>query len=901
MSAHFQILFPSGSFAPFRVFRGLFIAIFLAAAIQSFAADLSTPLVAGPRVPDGFAIEKVADAPIIKFPMFACFDEKGRLFVAESSGGDLYKEISAQTRMCRVSVLEDRDRDGKYETARVYADHLNFPMGLAWRGGKLYVADPPDLVTYDDAGKREVILTGFGHKDNGSLHGLTFGLDGWLYMTTGEPDGYKLKRADGSVLQGESGALIRCRPDGSAVEVVSRGFINLVEIAFLPTGEIIGTDNWFQAPTGGQRDALVHLIEGGLYPYHPDKGTPQPITGAPLDAVEKFPAVALSGLMRYGANRFPAEMRGNLFSAQHNTRKVQRHVLTREGATWRSESFDFVTSDDPDFHPSDVLEARDGSMLVVDTGGWYVQHCPTGKIRASYATGGIYRVRYKMAQTGMSAALSKADAEATKVRVLGWRRDPRDAPKFARWLRSKAPQVRLAAAEALAHCGTVKELAAIWEALPRAVDRFEEHALIYAAHCIADDGKLKDALNHTHPRVQKAALLLLDQFPRKGIVSDLVIARLSAGDSELRETAIQVLQRHPEWAEQAIEFIRASMEKEDDPHKLSGLVLAFQSRPSVQKLVADAIADRALVPDRRVKLIETLALTSLPKLPSSWTSALGEAVRDANSSVRLAAVRAVATLHVKLFDDELATLAKNPGESIELRLEALRGIMLRQPDISEPVFNFLLGQLGNQSMASSRLAAFALLARAKLTDEQARRFQETTQGNTLLSRSATTEEQRGGDPSVSLRAKLEKFEPMLRGGNAARGREVFFSSKVACATCHRVGKEGGSIGPDLTKVGAIRSSRDLLESVLVPSSTFAQGYEPCVIATTEGDVFSGIIARQNESVVVVRDASGAETQLRRDQIRMIKKSDVSIMPEGLERGLTEQEFRDLIAFLEHLK
>jgi hypothetical protein len=68
---------------------------------------------------------------------------------------------------------------------------------------------------------------------------------------------------------------------------------------------------------------------------------------------------------------------------------VQRHVLIREGATFRSENIDFVTSDDPDFHPSDVLAAPDGSVLIIDTGGWYVQHCPTGKIRESYARGGI--------------------------------------------------------------------------------------------------------------------------------------------------------------------------------------------------------------------------------------------------------------------------------------------------------------------------------------------------------------------------------------------------------------------------------------------------------------------------------------------------------------------------------
>src|SRR5262249_59287255 len=98
----------------------------------------------------------------------------------------------------------------------------------------------------DKPGKRTVILTGFGHKDNGSLHGLIFGPDGMLYMTMGSPDGYKLKRRDGTFIEGESGALIRCRADGSDPEVLCRGFENLVEVVWTPRGEVIGTDNWFR-------------------------------------------------------------------------------------------------------------------------------------------------------------------------------------------------------------------------------------------------------------------------------------------------------------------------------------------------------------------------------------------------------------------------------------------------------------------------------------------------------------------------------------------------------------------------------------------------------------------------------------------------------------------------------
>jgi putative heme-binding domain-containing protein len=116
-----------------------------------------------------------------------------------------------------------------------------------------------------------------------------------------------------------------------------------------------------------------------------------------------------------------------------------------------------------------------------------------------------------------------------------------------------------------------------------------------------------------------------------------------------------------------------------------------------------------------------------------------------------------------------------------------------------------------------------------------------------------------------------------------------------------VGSEGGRVGPDLTKIGAIRAGRDLLESILVPSSTFAQGYEPYAVATTDGEVLAGLIARQSSDAVVLRDAAGKETPVRRDRIRDMKRAETSVMPENLERAMSEAEFRDLLAFLQSLK
>jgi putative membrane-bound dehydrogenase-like protein len=1000
---------------------------------------------AQPQVAVGFNVERVADEHHIVFPMFATFDEHGRLFVAESSGLDLYEELKAQTRKCRVKVLEDRNGDGRFETSAVFADKLVFPMGLVWRDGKLYVADPPNLVTFEDTegdgrgDKRTVLLTGFGHTDNGSLHGLTFGPDGLLYLTMGSPDGYRLRRDDGTFVQGQSGALIRCKTDGTGVEVVCRGFVNLVEVVFTGSGEIIGTDNWYQHPIGGIRDALVHLLEGGLYPFEQDVGTAQPVTGEPLPALSLFPAVALSGVAIYRGDAFPSEIRGNLFSAQHNSRKVGRHVLSRAGSTFRSEDHDFVTSDDPDFHPSDILEDADGSLLVVDTGGWYVQHCPTGRIRDSRSPGGIYRVRFgdapvlvdaygqklewadaateqlvqrlgdprpavrdragrmlvqrgRAAITALSAELgSSADQEAKERALWTLAQIPddgalapiRDALKLSDGqvvgaacralarrgdtnsslqlcgllddLRSSA-MVRMAAAEALARCGNADSLNDIWRALTRQTDRFLDHALIYAAHRIATVEALTAALDHPQAKVQRTALLLLNQSPRPREVLhfDVVMRRVSAMDPELRQTALEILRQRTEWVGQTTTMIQRWLGSDgqmpEDRVAMSSLLLAFQNETSVQGSVSVALNNANTPTSFRVALLEIIGKSSLTPLPSSWVAGLRRAIDD--PATRALAVQVAARSRVTALDDRLRQLAEDWTESSELRMEALRGVIGRNPKLAESLFELLLDQLGSNNGPVARLAAADALRRAYLTDRQLAAALNRIQGDALISpnmllpsfKQATDQEgmialikslraavksgwrpvqpdfenalnlmPSGLQASVAeLRelvgkgnpadaARLKKYEPLLTGGNVKRGREVFFSNKVACSTCHAIGEVGGNVGPDLTKVGATRSGRDLLESILLPSASFAQGYENYRVTTTNGEELIGILARQSADAVILRGASGAEIQAPRSQIQNIARSPISIMPEGLEQGMTADEFRDLLMFLQSLK
>ncbi len=924
-------------------------------------ADERMPL----HVPPDFSIERVS-GPEVRFPMFAALDDRRRLYVTESSGKDLYAELQKSVRDCRIRRLEDRDGDERYETSLIFAEGLVPSMGLAWRGGKLYVADPPDLITLEDtdgdgrADKRTVILSGFGHSDNGSLHGLIFGPDGWLYLTMGEPDGFRLKRRDGTMLEGKSGALLRCRPDGSDIEVVARGFVNLVEVVFLPSGDIIGTDNWFQEPADGIRDALVHLLNGGLYPYAPEIGTPQPVTGEPLPALALYPAVALSGLEVYRGTQFPPTLRGNLFSAQHNTRKLGRHQLTRVGSTFRSTDEDFVWTDDPDFHPSDVLEDADGSLLVVDTGSWYVHHCPTGRIRTSPALGGIHRVRWnpKLASGETKPTpQDPTDVLTAELRAFGRRGDTNAASRLVPLLQHQAAPVQLAAAESLADCGSSNDVPALIRRLAEPADPHLEHALCFALFRLANLSQLTAALDHPSPRVQRAALVLLDQSPHNALEASAVVARVFAGDPALRRAAQTSLRRHPAWVEQALPVMeRLMMSSAPAPAELDslrGFVIAFAQQPAVAELLAKAVVtEPGAVPALRVALLDAMAQTSRDKLPGGWREAFGAALRSTFPDIRAQALRGVNALRLNGLEKELQSIARDPTSDATLRLQALRALTRPQSTLDPADFALLVAELTSTNAASRRLVAVEILAGSRLAADQFAAFvnavsndpmvspvvvlttlpsgklgaaesagllnylrvalragwqlteaQLTAVGQVVPAERASELEQLGKEVRRAVERQhqqLVALEPLLRGGDATQGRTIF-ETKVGCANCHRIAGHGGLVGPDLTKIGAIRAGRDLIESIVMPSATFAQGYDTYTATLPDGETITGIRVRQADDSMVLRDASGAETRIPGGKDVKVERQRLSLMPEGLLAALNESEIRHLLAYLQSLK
>ncbi len=143
----------------------------------------------------------------------------------------------------------------------------------------------------------------------------------------------------------------------------------------------------------------------------------------------------------------------------------------------------------------------------------------------------------------------------------------------------------------------------------------------------------------------------------------------------------------------------------------------------------------------------------------------------------------------------------------------------------------------------------------------------------------------------------------LKGqGSAARGRSLFSDLKgLACIKCHSVGKEGGTVGPELSSVGAKYPRDELIASVLFPSAKISSGYEPSTLALADGRVLTGIVRNDTAESVEIQDADAKTIRVAKSQVEDRKRSEVSVMPNGLAQGLSPQDFADLIAYLETLK
>src|SRR3954453_10273887 len=111
-------------------------------------------------------------------------------------------------------------------------------------------------------------------------------------------------------------------------------------------------------------------------------------------------------------------------------------------------------------------------------------------------------------------------------------------------------------------------------------------------------------------------------------------------------------------------------------------------------------------------------------------------------------------------------------------------------------------------------------------------------------------------PTSPAKERYESFA-MTHGGDASRGRSLFADQKrLACSQCHAVDGKGGKVGPDLFAIGDKFGRRELVESVLSPSATIAEGYATTIVTTDQGDVLDGVVKESTDAAVALMAADG---------------------------------------------
>jgi putative membrane-bound dehydrogenase-like protein len=1009
-------------------------------------------------VPEGFAIELVAGPPLVERPITATFDNLGRLYVGDSSGSNEPVETQLKERPHRIVRLEDIDGDGHFDSSVVFADRMMFPEGTLFYKGSLYVAAPPSIWkltdTNDDgiADVREEWFQGktLTHCAN-DLHGPYLGPDGFIYWCKGA-FGEQIHEVNGRQWKTRAAHIFRCRPDGTGLEpVMTGGMDNPVDVAFSSIGERFFTATFLVHPGGGKRDGLAHAVYGGVHGKDHGVITDHPQTGPLMPIINHMGAAAPCGLERYEYDAWGDEYRDCLFACQFNLRKVSRHVLHPVGADYHTDSQDFVTSDDVDFHPTDVIADADASLLIIDTGGWYKLCCPTSQLAKADVLGAIYRVRklgakaprdprgrqiqwselsvqqvwelladerptvrvqatveltdrqsrgelaplldalaseadaglgeertgalaraWALGQINSSSALSLTrkllrhahhDVRHVAAQVVSLVRDRLAYGQLIGMLRNDTTANRRIAAEALGRTQIQAGIPHLLAAAATTDDRILRHSIIFALIELADADQVRLGVASNEPGTRAAALIALDQMAADALRPGDVIPALDSTEPVLRDTALWLVARHPEWGDKLADWFRArlgdetgllAMQGSTDPAtKLDSLLVVFASHPAVQQLMADAVVASNLSTATRERVLRAMSRARPTTTPPAWLDVLARLIDQADLiSPAISTVRALSPpdgSHAAL-DRALLKTADDEDVPREIRVAALAAVSARLSGLSSQRFDLLVACLTNGDSVDVRSAAVDALAAARLSPDQLGgvcALIETARPlevNQLLEPFIHSQDERVGLQLISslkrspalpalqidvLRDKLAGYGsvveqgteelhallnvdldfqrkriaellPALEQGDIRRGHAVYHSAKALCSACHQLGYAGGTSGPDLSRIGEVRTKRDLLESIVFPSLSFVRSFEPVVVVTTNGQSFNGVMRDRSDTEILLATGPDKEVRLPMDHIDVLEPSRVSIMPAGIDEQLTLQELADLVAFLKSL-
>jgi putative membrane-bound dehydrogenase-like protein len=666
---------------------------------------------------------------------------------------------------------------------------------------------------------------------------------------------------------------------------------------------------------------------------------------------------AAAGVTVYRGGAYPEEYYGNLFVGGAQNNLIHRMLLVPDGVTFRSKRADsdteFVRSSDNWFRPVNFVNAPDGTLYALDLSREILEsiHIPLDvmpfiDLENGRNSGRIYRIAppgFKSPPPPRLEGATPEELAAALESPHGWWRETAHRLIYERQdvfligpLRellaaSSLPQARLHALWSLEGLSALDE-DDICTALADPSPSIREHALRLGERRLDTSARILrhvlKMVDDDHPQIRFQVAFSLGETtdPR----ATTALARIAKRDADDKWIRAAVLSSAGETAGKLFVALLEKPALVDRPEAI-GLMsqlaetVGGRNQPDELDSVLDALATHPAVSSKR-GLQRRLVLS------------LGRGLRRAGGHLQ---VTQTGSSHGRNLLATLVTEAKKrAGNSQRQERDREQAVMLlgqMEYTESRDVLLSLIDPRVPESVQIAALKALAGYAEAETSRILLDRWRQYTPNirkqvvRTLLAReqwtlvflkSAANGMVNAAQIGLSQQTFLSKHRsPTIRGlaaelfggatagprqeivaayqaalataGDQARGAKVF---ERECIACHRLGRQGHAIGPDLSASSA-RDPLAMLAHILDPNRYVLPNYQQYAIVDRDGRVYSGLIAAQTATGITLRREKGASDTILRMNIEGLINLGKSLMPEGFEKNISKPEMADLIAFL----
>jgi putative heme-binding domain-containing protein len=830
-------------------------------------------------------ITNFAGPDLVPSPSCLAVAATGEVFV----GVDMIGSLGKTPGKGRIMKLVDNNHDGIMDSYTEFAKVDN-PRGIIAMKDQVFVlhtvfgtdslAQGMDLVVFEDKnndgiadGPSKPLITNISTQNqlrsrgtDHSTNGIRMGIDGWIYVAVGDFGFVDAVDQEGTKLTMLGGGIVRVRPDGTEMEIYTRGTRNIYDVAIDPFMNIYTRGNTNDG--GGWNIRFIHHLQTGEYGY---PSLFKHFTDEILPALVDVGGGSGTGSYFMDDSRWPAKYNRVPMMADWGKSQLYIHRVTMDG---------------PSFTQADENFLKLSQITDVDLDG-------SGTMYLSAWDGAGYR--------------GNPD-KGYVVRVV-----PNN------WSHEAYPDLKSVSVDELAELLKAKNSVTRLDAQQELLTRSKEEAAAAVLKISQDTSLPLDS--------RVAGIFTYAQLACSSGVQELI--KLSKED-KVREFAIRALTDRKKCLEAVPVDLFIAAAQDANPRvqaaavvglgrlgdlKATDVLLKFEV-PASAKIPAKDTEGPHATPNSAI-VLPHLAVKALVDL-----KAVDATIKAINSDNYKLALWTLRNMHdSKAVDGLIAEYEKT--SDTEKKAEILNTISRlyqkeapydgswwwgTRPDTHGPYYK------AENWEASEKIKAFLVAESGKAAESQKPTFAVLNDRLRLGiielgTESAAPEVEEAAVDLESIKNKkgqvgAASIEDVVLAvaelkGDPILGKALFVSQ--GCLACHSIEKRQALKGPFMGQIGSILSRDQIVESILKPNASISQGFASIQITTNDGKFFMGFVTAESAQELTIRDIAGNATKLEKKNIKERKELENSMMPAGLANSLSYEELASLVTYLSQQK